>query len=424
MKTRSSAWFAQTFAVATLAAACSGSGAATTSPTSATGGIANSRAGASATSTLPANAAVGGTTGASSSLGGAPTGGMGATVGGSGVSAGGGPTGGANTGGALATGGQATGGTAAPSSSSTGGTRTGGASATGGARTGGAAALGGSATGGAHTGGAANGGSASGSGGAASSGKTSSGCSVTSPPTGTAMDNTMTVAGQSTARQYRLSVPTDYQPGEALPLIFVFNGVGGTGPQAQQLFQLETGHRAIFVYPTSLPNSQANGSIAWDFSLTGVDVPFFDALVTYVEQNYCIDTGKIFALGASSGAIFSNMLGCFRGDVLRAIAPSSGMDWQQGGCKGDVAVMVICGAQDNYNPCSDATNGAVSETNVWVPQNSCSTTTAASTLSDICVEYQNCKPADPVLLCTQPGGHGWLPSAYADIWWQFFMSLS
>ena len=224
-------------------------------------------------------------------------------------------------------------------------------------------------------------------------------------------------------RTYRLSVPTDYVPGQAFPLVFVLNGVGGTGPQAQQFFQVETGHRAIFIYTTALPNSQTPGQIAWDFSLNGVDVPYFDALVTFLTQNYCIDMKRIFALGASSGAIMSNMLGCFRGDVLRAIAPSSGMDWQQGGCKGDVAVMVICGAQDTYNPCDDAKNGGLSETNVWVPQNGCNTTTAASPISDICVAYQGCRAADPVLLCTQPGGHGW-PTSNGDFWWQFFMSLN
>jgi polyhydroxybutyrate depolymerase len=259
-----------------------------------------------------------------------------------------------------------------------------------------------------------------GGGGSTATGAPSSGCSTTNPATGTTIDGTMTVGSQQ--RTYRLSVPTDYVAGQALPLVFVFNGVGGTGPQAQQAFKLETGHRAIFVYPTALPNSQTPGQIAWDFSLTGVDVPYFDALVAFLEQSYCVDTSRIFALGASSGAIMSNMLGCFRGDVLRAIAPSSGMDWQQGGCKGDVAVMVICGAQDTFNPCNDATNGAVSETNVWVPKNGCTTTTAASTISDICVTYEGCKTADPVLLCTQPGGHGW-PTANGDFWWQFFMSL-
>jgi polyhydroxybutyrate depolymerase len=304
---------------------------------------------------------------------------------------------------------------------------TGGASGAGGAPgTGGVSGAGGGGAGGATGGTTGTGGGAAGSsgagggGGTAAMGTPSAGCSVASPPTGTTIDGTITVGGQQ--RTYRLSVPTDYVAGQALPVVFVFNGVGGTGPQAQQGFKLETGHRAIFIYPTALPNSQTPGQIAWDFSLTGVDVPFFDALVTFLTQSYCVDTSRLFALGASSGAIMSNMLGCFRGDVLRAIAPSSGMDWKQGGCKGDVAVMVICGAQDTFNPCDDATNGAVSETNVWVPQNGCTTTTSPSSLSDICVDYQGCKSADPVLLCTQPGGHGW-PTSNGDFWWQFFMSL-
>jgi polyhydroxybutyrate depolymerase len=231
------------------------------------------------------------------------------------------------------------------------------------------------------------------------------------------------VSGQTQARTYRLSVPTDYSPSQTLPLVFVFNGVGGTGAQAQQFFQLETGHHAIFVYPDALPNSTTNGSIAWVFDQNGIDIAYFDALLAYLTQTYCIDTSRVFALGASSGAIFSNMLGCFRGNVVRGIAPSSGMDWSQGGCKGDVAVMIICGAQDTYNPCNDAKNGAVSETNVWVPQNGCTMQTAPSPISTICNAYQGCKAADPVLLCTQPGGHGW-PTNSGDFWWQFFMSLN
>ena len=303
--------------------------------------------------------------------------------------------------------------------SGSGGTKSSGGAKGGAAGTGGQGGM--TGTGGAGAGGAGAASVGGGGSGGTPAGTPSSGCSVTSPATGTAIDGTIMVGSQ--ARTYRLSVPTDYVAGQALPLVFVFNGVGGTGPQAQQGFQLETGHRAVFIYPTALPNSQTPGQIAWDFSLTGVDVPFFDALVTFLTQSYCIDTTRIFALGASSGAIMSNMLGCFRGNVLRAIAPSSGMDWQQGGCKGDVAVMVICGAQDTFNPCDDATNGAVSETNVWVPENGCTTTTAASPISDLCVAYQGCRAADPVLLCTQPGGHGW-PTSSGDFWWQFFMGLN
>jgi poly(3-hydroxybutyrate) depolymerase len=76
-------------------------------------------------------------------------------------------------------------------------------------------------------------------------------------------------------------------------------------------------------------------------------------------------------LGADSGGIMSNMLDCFRGGVFRAIAPSSGMTWQQSGCRGDVAVMMICGEQDTFNPCDGASNEGQSQTNVCVPLNGC-----------------------------------------------------
>lgn len=152
------------------------------------------------------------------------------------------------------------------------------------------------------------------------------------------------------------------------------------------------------------------------------DVAYFDALLAQLEQDYRVDPGRVFALGASSGAIMSNMLGCFPGNVLRAIAPWSGMDWQQSGCKGDVAVMVICGAQDTFNPCDDAKNGGLSETNVWAPKNGRTTRTAPSPSSDICQASQGCDAADPLLLCTHAGGHGW-PAANGNFWWQFFMRL-
>jgi polyhydroxybutyrate depolymerase len=197
--------------------------------------------------------------------------------------------------------------------------------------------------------------------------------------------------------------------------------VGGDGKGAQSAFQLETNHRAIFIYPDSMSNPTVSGQVAWFFEQNGVDVAFFDALVTYLEQNYCIDTDRIFALGVSSGAIMANMLGCFRGNVLRAIAPASGMTWSTT-CTGDVAVMVFCGAQDTFNPCDDAKNGALSETNFWAPNNGCGTETTPSSVATICNDFQNCNAKDPVLICKHPGGHMW-PTGGGDMMWSFFMGL-
>ncbi len=377
-----------------------------------------------------------GTGGATPGTGGATPGTGGATTGGSAPATGGllPATGGATpgTGGATPGTGGATPGTGGLLPA-TGGAPTGGSApatggllpATGGAPTGGSApATGGllPATGGVPTGGSspASGGDATGGSPPATGGSgpstPSSGCSSTAAaPTGSAIDATLTVGGLT--RTYRLSVPTDAAAGEPLPLVFALNGVGGDGKGAQSAFRLETNHRAIFVYPDSILD-ESLGSVAWDFDRDGHDFPFFDAMIDELSSTYCVDTDRIVVLGVSSGAIMANRLGCLRGDVFRAIAPASGMSWQDS-CTGDVAVMVICGATDSYNPCETDAQG---EIDLWTRENGCDATTTTSPLSDLCVEYQGCSAGNPVLLCTHPGGHMWPPEA-SDFAWDFFLGL-
>lgn len=327
-------------------------------------------------------------------------------------------SGGANnigTGGGLSTGGTTS---SASGGSGNGGNSTGGdgiGSATGGfASIGGAEATGGvSGTDGGAT--AAGGTSENGTGGMTSVTNGSSGCAIANPLTGADIDGTITVGTRD--RTYRLSVPADYVAGEPLPVIFGLNGVGGNGKGAQSSFRLEDGHRGIFVYPDSI-YKESSGTEDWEYSGSGYDVDFFDALVSELSENYCVDLDRIFAVGVSAGGIMSNMLGCFRGDVLRGIAPSSAMTWGNQ-CKGNVAVMVICGETDSFNPCD---TDAAGEIDIWTKENSCGTDTAVSTYADICSEYLGCDPGNPVLLCKHPGGHMW-PTAASSYAWDFFMGL-
>ena len=85
-----------------------------------------------------------------------------------------------------------------------------------------------------------------------------------------------------------------------------------------QAFGLETNRRAIFVYPDSLHDPEL-GAVAWAFSSTAHDVPFFEALITELAGSYCVDMDRIFALGVSSGGIMSNKLGCFLGDTAPSL---------------------------------------------------------------------------------------------------------
>lgn len=260
---------------------------------------------------------VGGNTNPGSLVGGTGFGGSSSGGASTGMATGGAPTGGALSGGSSAqTGGRSSGGSFAQ----TGGKSSGGSSA----QTGGKSSAG--------TGGA----------GGSGGGSSSNGCSLTTVSTGAGQAETITVSG--TQRNYLISVPAD-AAGTPLPLVFVWDGVSRTAQNAYSMdFNgIETNHHAIFVYPDS------NNTNGWDYNNNGADVAFFDALMAEVTSNYCIDMNRIFSIGMSAGGIMSNALGCFRGNVLRAIAPSSAMYWNNT-CTGDVAVMVICGTQDTFKP--------------------------------------------------------------------------
>ena len=341
-------------------------------------------------------------------------------------------TSGTGSGGALASGGAPGSGGALASGGAPG---SGGALASGGAPGSGGALASGGAPGSGGAGGAKASGGTSGSGGAkalggatGSGGTTpamlSAGCGVTGAPTGTTQDMTLMVSGQSTVRTYRLSVPTTYDPTTPLPLLFGFHGVGGTGAQTQSSFNLEStntgGGKAIFVYPDALTKTEPDGTMAIDWvtplgaSNKGIDFAFFEALVAQLENNYCIDLNRIFATGISAGGIFTNFVGCWYGNILRAIAPvASEKPWSTPQssppnmlCTGSVAAMVIHGTNDPY---SDYTTNGLGTLDFWLAQDGCQTSdpTTDAVTPNACQDYQGCLPGLPVVMCSHDEGHAW-----------------
>jgi polyhydroxybutyrate depolymerase len=328
------------------------------------------------------------------------------------------------SGGASASGGSSGAGgahTSAGATGSAGAAASGGVSGSGGALGGGS---GGVTNSGGRTG--SGGSNAAGSGGGGSSAPVrSAGCGVTGSPTGTKQDMMLTVSGQSTVRTYRLSVPTTYDSNTPLPLLFGFHGVGGTGAQTQTSFNLESsntgGGKAIFVYPDALPKQEPNdGGVALDWvtplgaSNQGIDFAFFEALVSEIESKYCVDTSHVFATGISAGGIFTNFVGCWYGDILRAIAPvASEKPWSTPHnspanmlCTGNVAAMVIHGTNDPYS--SYTTNG-LGTLDFWLAQDGCQTTNPATDAitPNACQDYQGCAAGLPVVMCSHDEGHAW-----------------
>jgi poly(3-hydroxybutyrate) depolymerase len=235
----------------------------------------------------------------------------------------------------------------------------------------------------------------------------------------------LNVTGQSTVRTYRLSVPMTYDPNSPLPLLFGFHGVGGHRRADQTSFNLESstagGGKAIFVYPDALPKQEPNdGGVAVDWvtplgaSNKGIDFAFFEALVSEIESKYCVDTSRVFATGISAGGIFTNFVGCWYGDILRAIAPvASQKPWSTPHnlpanmlCTGNVAAMVIHGTNDPY---SDYTTNGLGTLDFWLAQNGCQTTnpTTDAVTPNACQDYQGCLAGLPLVMCSHDEGHAW-----------------
>jgi polyhydroxybutyrate depolymerase len=303
--------------------------------------------------------------------------------------------------------GAASGSGGAAGQSATGGTGSGGVVETGGSTTspaGGATGSGGSGSGGDI--------GASGDASVVPSGDGSVGCGVSGAPTGALTAQSITVADNP--RTYVLSVPRNYTPDTPWPLIFAWHGMGGSGSVARSYFHLESTSASaspspfIIVYPDGLP--VGDGGTGWDTSATGIDVALFDALLGYVSENYCIDRNRIFSTGHSFGAMFTNDLGCYRGDVLRAIAPVAGMPpfGRNVTCAGNVAAWIIHGEND---PSVDYTTGGIASRDFWIGRNGCSTDAVATSPAG-CVEYQDCQPDLPVGWCVHTEGHNW-PTANA-----------
>lgn len=360
--------------------------------------------------TSPAGGATtgGGTTGSGGSTA-TGSGGAGASgVGGSGI-------GGASTGG--------TGGGAGSAGAGVGGSTAGGAG--GGGGTAGNSGAGGSAGAGA---GGKDAGSVDGSAGDGSTGGGGDGGATRSPGCGMPASDTpamfvrhmLDVAG--TSREYYVRLPPMYDLNRAYPLIFVFHGAGGTGMSNNVPIQQSSGANAIVVGGTALVNATEMRT-QWQFnSATSPDVAFFDAMVTEVSALYCVDRSRLFGAGFSSGAWFANLLGCVRGNVLRAYGVVAG--GMPGGGRlmctaGGVAAWFLHDANDTENPIA----GNVTSRTRLLTLNGCAMTTVPDMPSP-CVRYEGCRPGYPVVWCETTGaGHAVQGSISGPGMWQFFSSF-
>lgn len=237
-------------------------------------------------------------------------------------------------------------------------------------------------------------------------------CNRTAAPTGVFEGSKVSVAGDE--RTYVLFVPAGYDAASPLPLVFAWHGQSWSGATLRSSVQLEqlSAGRAIFVYPDGLP---LGGGSRWDLDGDGDDVALFDALVEDIGGRYCVDRDRLYSMGRSYGAYFTNTLACVRGDWLAASAAVMG-GANEHDCRGEVAVWL---GHNRDDPTVSITEG-LSARDLFIAQNGCSPADPRPVDPSPCLEYQGCRDGRRVVWCENAtGGHQ--PAPYSDsAIWLFF----
>jgi polyhydroxybutyrate depolymerase len=277
-----------------------------------------------------------------------------------------------------------------------------------------------------QAGAAVSGGDAAGSGGAiaeagapAAAGSSGSGPDAGSPPPTVARPSagcgrdpalanmSITVSGLDAT--YLTNLPAAYDKARAYPLVLAFRGTDLSADEFRAELNLGAvaGATAIIVHANPLDDA-----VTWDFQR---DMQLVGGLLAKLGADYCIDLDRVFAIGDGMGSLFVNLVGCQRGDQVRAIAALSSVPPPPGQCVGNPAVLLM--QQRNTDP---MTFGAgLGNRDFWAARNACDVPMQVAPTQ--CVDISGCRASSPVRYCEYDGTA--LPKFAASGAWSFFEAL-
>lgn len=221
-----------------------------------------------------------------------------------------------------------------------------------------------------------------------------------------------------TSRNYYLRLPTNYDPTRKYPTIFLGPGCGGDGKSVLPIQNASMGDAILVGLSPVGQCFKTNGA-------TSPDNPFFLAALKEVEDNACVDKGRVFVAGFSSGSWLANQLGCmYGGTILRGQGNCTG--GLPGGlpmCSGPLAAMLAHDEGDTANKIA----GGIAARDRILKINGCTGTDTvpydAGTPSP-CVRYTGCPAAYPVVWCQTTGkGHSDQIPISTTGFWKFWSSL-
>jgi poly(3-hydroxybutyrate) depolymerase len=217
------------------------------------------------------------------------------------------------------------------------------------------------------------------------------------------------VAVNGTLARFLLDFPTGYNERRAYPLVLAFRHTTETAEEFRSRLNLAAIADALIVYANPIePNSD------WQYQ---TDMPQVDELMKQLGAAYCLDMDRVFVIGDGAGALFANLVGCVRGDSVRAFATLSSAPPSLGPCFGNPAVWLLQRTDTDYT-----TAGAgLGNRDYWTSRNGCNVFMSEPVEPAPCVEYAGCMKGVPVHFCEYRGAQ-W-PSFAVSGAWRFFESL-
>ncbi len=230
-------------------------------------------------------------------------------------------------------------------------------------------------------------------------------------------------------RDFSILLPAGYDPTHAYPVFYGGSGCGTAAvpPQHGPGFEVPGEATAIRVGLQQVVSDPfscfADGAIRCSPNIANVadckngpEIPYFRAVQSWVEANTCVDMGREFVGGSSSGAWEALLAGCASADTVRGtFSVAGGLRVNRWACNGPSAAFMIVSAPDQANPVgplpkiftAEDTFGSAPARDEILTRNGCvgNTTAPYDPMYPICVKYTGCPAAYPVVWCDIPNGN-------------------
>jgi poly(3-hydroxybutyrate) depolymerase len=250
----------------------------------------------------------------------------------------------------------------------------------------------------------------------------SAGCTKTS----SLKSGTYSITSAGLNREYIIDIPTNYKNDKPYRLIFAMHCMCGSmwSVQSENFYELKRSAdsanvQCIFVAPSVYNGGNYDknswGCPVWDQGVK--DHTFFEDMLKLFKDSLCVDTTRVFSVGFSYGAMFTNSLAQNHQKVLRAVVcyetSFGGGIYVPKNIGLPIAWMGTVGLSDGTCPPADgracrdtmlkynALNGVVTTEKA--------TETTSGSKTHVIYDYTGVNPKYPVKWCTFDGDHQWAP---------------